>query len=88
MSVRSVGATPTKGEGIMAISYTITSQDMVEDGDRCDTLHQCPLCGIAYTIVKKRTNIRNQTGDYLVTDNCDCHDDHTPPMTLGLPTWG
>ena len=80
MSVRSVGATPTKGEGIMAVSYTITSQDMVEDGDRYDTLYQCPLCGIAYTIVKNLSGgnwvtTLDPTGGYLVTDNCTCHDE-------------
>ena len=54
----------------MAVSYTITTRDMVEDGNRYDTLYQCPLCGIAYTIVRERN-----TGDYLVTDNCNCHDE-------------
>ena len=76
MSVRSVGATPTKGEGIMAVSYTITSLDMVEDGNRYDTLHQCPLCGIAYTIVRNLSGGNwLTTGGYLVTDNCNCHDE-------------
>ena len=76
MSVRSVGATPTKGEEILAVWYTISWQDKVEDGQRSDTLYQCPLCGIAYDIDM------NLSGEgftpqitYQVTDNCNCHDE-------------
>ena len=82
----------------MSVSYTISWQDWVEDGERSDTLYQCPLCGIAYDL-----NPRYRPHPYHwispfkypaqvtfveVTDDCNCHDDHTPPMTLGLPTWG
>ena len=60
----------------MSVAYTISWQDKVEDGERGESIYQCPLCGIDYTIVKNRTNVRNQTGDYLVTDNCKCYDHH------------
>ena len=58
---------------IMSVSYTISWQDKVEDGERNDTLYQCPLCGIAY-------NINRNHGWYIdcyqVTDDCTCHDEH------------
>ena len=84
--MRSVGATPTMGEEIMAVSYTISWQDKVEDGERSDTLYQCPLCGIAYDIDENpewgpHGLSNDEYGDWIglrwghhVTDNCKCHD--------------
>ena len=60
----------------MAVSYTITPEAYAEDGERGDTLHQCPLCGIAYDID------RNLSWGYQVTDNCDCHDKHVAEFGL------
>ena len=51
----------------MTVSYTISPQEKVEDGERYDTLYQCPVCGIAYDIDK------NLSWGYQVTDNCESH---------------
>jgi len=72
----------------MAVSYTITPLAYAEDGERGDTLHQCPLCGIEYDIAEDAEWSPNgldynEYGDWLglrwghhVTDNCDCHNKH------------
>jgi hypothetical protein len=54
----------------MSVSYTISWQDKVEDGERGESIYQCPLCGIDYDID------RNLSWGYQVTDNCNCHDEY------------
>jgi hypothetical protein len=78
-----------KGKGFtMNVSYTITPEAYAEDGERSDTLHQCPLCGIEYDISEHAEWSPNgldynESGDWIglrwghhVTANCDCHDKH------------
>ena len=72
----------------MAVSYTITPEAYAEDGERSDTLHQCPLCGIEYDISEHAEWSPNgldynESGDWIglrwghhVTANCDCRDKH------------
>jgi hypothetical protein len=66
----------------MSVSYTISRLDWEVDGERSDTLYQCPLCGIAYDIkeipiivleVPLGADFHRR---YLVTDDCGCHDEH------------
>ena len=60
----------------MAVSYTI------EAGWE-HSVHECPMCGTAYTIEALKT-INHFTRphrvvlgtNFLVTDNCECHNDH------------
>ena len=75
----------------MAVSYTITPEAYAEDGERGDTLHQCPLCGIEYDIDTPtmlppigafRWGVRYMSWGYQVTDNCDCHDKHVAEFGL------
>ena len=72
----------------MAVSYTITPEAKAEDGERSDTLYQCPICGIAYNIAENAEwgpsgLDANEYGDWIglrwghhVTDNCECHNSY------------
>jgi hypothetical protein len=65
----------------MAVSYTITWQERDEDGNRGESIHQCPLCGIDYEITVKPPEVLPMTRVwpkvvFSVTDNCQCHNDH------------
>ena len=72
----------------MSVAYTISRQDWEEDGERSDTLYQCPLCGIAYDIDENpewgpHGLSNDEYGDWIglrwghhVTDNCECHDEY------------
>ena len=54
----------------MAVSYTI------EAGWE-HSIHECPMCGTAYTIEALKTiNHYTRRTNLLVTDNCQCHNDH------------
>lgn len=52
------------------ISYTITTAERLEDGERGMSEHSCGLCGVDYDIDK------NLSEGYQVTDNCECHTNH------------
>ena len=69
----------------MAVNYTISPEAYAEDGERCGTLHQCPLCGVAYDMAELAgwgpsgvrcegcgASLESRWG-HRVTDNCDCH---------------
>ena len=76
----------------MAVSYTITPEAYAEDGERSDTLHQCPLCGIAYDLTcHYRPHPRwwvspfkypAQIAFVEVNDDCNCHDKHVAEFGL------
>ena len=55
----------------MAVNYTITWEEKWRDAQRPRTGHQCPRCGVAYSIDK------NLSEGYQVTDNCECHKKET-----------
>jgi len=61
----------------MTVSYTITWEDRLKDYNSPSSLHKCPLCDINYRIDREDPFEEDPIeGDYLVTDNCECHTEH------------
>ena len=64
----------------MSVDYTITWRERDEDGNRGESIHQCPLCGTDYEITQKPPEVLPITRIFpkvvfSVTDNCNCHDE-------------
>ena len=69
----------------MAVNYTISPEAYAEDGERCGTLYECPLCGVAYDMAElagwehgfQRCKGCGASLEFRhgprITDHCDCH---------------
>ena len=72
------------------IWYTISRQDWEDDAEGSASVHSCGLCGVDYDINEQPVTdvgLENMGADFhrrwLVTDNCECHNDYEAELALG-----